>query len=80
MGEDEAMSGTEKNENAAQPDGADGHPSAPEDVREKFRQALEAKNAQKHASAAAGADGGSKASTAHTNSKVQREFRRKSGS
>ena len=54
-------------------------PSAdPTDVREQMRLALERKQ-NKNAGGQSHADGSSKASTATTNAKVQREFRRKSG-
>ena len=50
----------------------------PTDVREQMRQALERKKAAQHGGTAH-ADGSSKASSATSSHKVQREFRRKSG-
>ena len=52
--------------------------SDPTDVREQMRLALERKKAGAHGGASH-ADGSSKASSATSNAKVQREFRRKSG-
>ncbi|MEU4341731.1 DUF5302 domain-containing protein [Nocardia sp. NPDC023852] len=53
------------------------HDSADE-VKRKFREALERKN-QQNARAADHLDGRSKASAAHTAASHKREFRRKSG-
>jgi Family of unknown function (DUF5302) len=56
--------------------------ASPDDLREKFRAALDRKHGKGTDSAgdsAAGAGGGSKASARTSNSKRQREFRRKSG-
>ncbi|MET8774760.1 DUF5302 domain-containing protein [Nocardia sp. NPDC050713] len=49
-----------------------------EDVKRKFREALEKKNAQ-HAKSTDHLDGHSKATAAHGNASHKREFRRKSG-
>ena len=59
--------------NAAAP----GSTAAPDDVRERFRAALEHKRAG--GPGADGAHGGGKTGTATTNSKVQRTFRRRAG-
>ena len=56
--------------------------ASPDDLREKFRAALDRKHgrgAGAAGDAAGGASGGSKASARTSNSKRQREFRRKSG-
>jgi len=55
-------------------------PAAEDDVRAKFREALDRKNGQGAPGSGDGSgEGGSKASGATSNHKVQREFRRKSG-
>jgi len=51
---------------------------SPIDAREQMRRALEAKKGR-GGRGEAHESGGSKASPAHSNAKVQREFRRKSG-
>jgi Family of unknown function (DUF5302) len=56
--------------------------ASPDDLREKFRAALDRKHGRGTDSAgdaASGASGGSKASARTSNSKRHREFRRKSG-
>jgi uncharacterized phage protein gp47/JayE len=60
---------------------ADGGTDAAEpedDLRRKFREALDRKNHASHASAAE-AESTGKAVAGHTNAKTQRMFRRKSG-
>lgn len=49
-----------------------------EEVKRKFKEALERKN-QQHAKSAEHLDGRSKATAAHGNASHKREFRRKSG-
>ena len=66
-----------------QPDSADAPPSTGDELRDKFRAALDRKHGRgPDGAAGAGAAGGdptSKASARTSNSKRQREFRRKSG-
>jgi hypothetical protein len=50
-----------------------------DDVKRRFREALERKNARSHASAAAGETGDSKVHSAHGPASHQKQFRRKSG-
>ncbi|WP_228002954.1 DUF5302 domain-containing protein [Nocardia australiensis] len=57
---------------------ADSSNSSAEEVKRKFKEALERKN-QNSARAADHLDGRSKASSAHGNASHKREFRRKSG-
>lgn len=58
----------------------DGDASAPEDdVKRRFREALERKNARHHASAAAGESGDSKVNSTHGPASHQKSFRRKAG-
>jgi Family of unknown function (DUF5302) len=64
-----------------QPDPAsdgDGAPTAADDVKRRFREALERKNAKHHASAA-GESGESKVGSTHGPQSHQKNFRRKSG-
>ncbi len=61
----------ESDTNGAGPTGAS------EDMKKKFREALERKNSQHHASVEA--NNGSKISQAHGSASQKREFRRKSG-
>lgn len=56
---------------------ATGQPA--DDVKRRFREALERKNARHHASAAAGESGDSKVHAAHGPASQQKSFRRKSG-
>jgi hypothetical protein len=58
-------------------DAAKSEVGAPDDVRERFRAALEHKRTG--GPGADGAHGGGKTGTATTNSKVQRTFRRRAG-
>lgn len=59
--------------------GADGeHHGAPEDIKEKFREALERKKGLTHPHAE-GAHGESKAHGEHGKADVRQDFRRKSG-
>ncbi|MFZ0325452.1 MAG: DUF5302 domain-containing protein [Actinomycetes bacterium] len=53
-------------------------PPGDDDLRRKFREALDRKNHASHASAAE-AESSGKAVAGHTNAKTQRMFRRKSG-
>ncbi|MDQ6753392.1 MAG: DUF5302 domain-containing protein [Actinomycetota bacterium] len=52
-------------------------PGASEDMKKKFREALDRKNSQHHATVEA--NNGSKISQAHGSASQKREFRRKSG-
>lgn len=58
----------------------DGDATAPQDeVKRRFREALERKNARHHASSAAGETGDSKVHAAHGPASQQKSFRRKAG-
>ena len=59
-------------------DGATEAAEPEDDLRRKFREALDRKNHASHASAAE-AESTGKAVAGHTNAKTQRMFRRKSG-
>jgi hypothetical protein len=61
------------------PDGEQPEAPAESDVKRKFREALERKNAKHHSSAAAGEAGESKVGSAHGPQAHQKNFRRKSG-
>lgn len=50
-----------------------------DDVKRRFREALERKNAKHHASSAAGETGDSKVHSAHGPASQQKTFRRKAG-
>lgn len=57
--------------------GTSGAEKASEDMKKKFREALEAKNSKHHATVES--NSGSKISHAHGSASQKREFRRKSG-
>lgn len=54
-------------------------PAPEDDVKRRFREALDRKNARHHASAAAGETGDSKVHAAHGPQSNQKTFRRKAG-
>jgi hypothetical protein len=66
----------DEEQSMAEPDSSNG--SSAEEVKRKFKEALDRKN-QQSAKASDHLDGRSKASSAHGNASHKREFRRKSG-
>jgi len=75
-GQTGGMSSSKKDPSPEAQDATDEH-GAPEDVRAKFREALEKKHGTGGVNGNPHAQGGSMAP--HTNDKVTRQFRRKSG-